>query len=299
MVTSFSQRVGASFLIASLFLSGCVVRRTRVPDNQRPLPAQTRSFQDLLQDLETCSRAIKTLRVAKVLFLPSEGAKKKGRVTTTRIAVPGFILVNRPDAIRIRLNLPVLGTTGADMVSDGRQYKVWIPHSNKMYVGHSDESVQIGKLDLQLPPPKDIANAMFVDIRPYIHNVKYKLVPKQTTVGIRSYYVVSVIDIEARGTDGQVVEEIWIDRTNMEIARHVVYGEEGLELTDTTFSGYQVAGDMPLPRVVTIYRPVEDVNLKITFESSPDANAGMPANAFQLDPRGAEVVEMPRQSAIP
>jgi outer membrane lipoprotein-sorting protein len=297
--SAFSQSVGASLLVASLFLSGCIIRRTVVPDNQRLLPAQTRSFKDLLQDLEACSNAIKTLRVAKVLFLPSEGARKKGQVTATRVAVPGFILVNRPNDIRIRLNLPLLGTTGADMVSDGRQYKVWIPLSNKMYVGQADESIQVGKLDMQLPPPKEIANAMFVDIRPYINNLKYKLIPKQTTLGTHSYYVVTVIDIEARDADGQVVEEIWVDRTNMEIVRQVAYGEEGLELTDTTFSGYQVSGDTPFPRVVTIYRPIEDVNLKITFQSSPDANAGIPADAFQLDPEGADVVEMPAQSAVP
>ena len=125
-----NPRVGVFLLVVSLFLSGCIVRRTRVPDNQRPLPVQTRSFKDLLQDLEARSRAIKTLRVAKVLFLPSEGARKKGEMTTTRVAVPGFILVNRPNDIRIRLNLPLLGTTGADMVSDGQQYKVWIPFNN-------------------------------------------------------------------------------------------------------------------------------------------------------------------------
>ena len=297
--SALSQSVGASLLVASLFLSGCIVRKTRIPDNQRLLPAQTRSFTDLLRDLEARSGAIKTLKVAKVLFLPSEGARTKGQITATRVQVPGFILVNRPNEIRIRLNLPLLGSTGADMVSDGRQYKVWIPFSNKMYVGPADESIRIGKLDLQLPPPKDIASAMFVDIKPYINNLKYKLLPKQTTVGTHSYYIVTVIDIEARDTNGQVVQEIWVDRTNMEIVRQVAYGEEGRELTDTTFSGYQVTGDAPFPRVVTIYRPLEDVNLKITFESSPDANTSIPADAFQLNPEGADVVELPGQSAKP
>jgi outer membrane lipoprotein-sorting protein len=296
----FSRSLPASFLAASLFLSGCsFIRKTVVPPDQRLLPAQTRSFKDLLQDLEARSRAIKTLKAARVLFLPSEGARKKGQLTTTRLAVSGFILVNRPNDIRIRLNLPLLGTTGADMVSDGQQYKVWIPFTNKMYVGRADESIQIGKLDMQLPPPREIANAMFVDIKPYVNNLKYKLVPRQTTLGTHSYYIVSVIDIEAHDTDGQVVEEIWVDRTNMEIVRQVDYGEEGLELTDTTFSGYQISGDAPFPREVTIYRPIEDVNLKITFESSPDANTSIPADAFQLDPEGADVEQVPGQSARP
>jgi outer membrane lipoprotein-sorting protein len=152
---------------------------------------------------------------------------------------------------------------------------------------------------MQLPPPKDIADAIFVDIKPYVNNLKYKLVPKQTTLGTHSYYIVTVIDVEAHGTDGQVVEEIWIDRTNMEIVRQVAYGEEGLELTDTTFSGYQISGEAPFPRVVTINRPIEDVNLRITFQSAPDVNTSIPADAFQLDPEGADVMQVPGQSAKP
>lgn len=299
MGLAFTRSVGASILVATLLLSGCLIKRTNVPENQRLLPAQTRSFKELLQDLEARSRAIRTLRVAKVLFLPSEGVRKKDQSTTTRLAVPGFILVNRPNDIRIRLNLPLLGTTGADLVSDGQQYKVWVPFSRNMYVGRADQSIQIAKLDMQLPPPRDISNALFIDINPYLNNPKYKLLPKQATVGTHSYYVVTIIDIEARDSGGQVVEEIWIDRTNMEIARHVAYGDEGLELTDTTFSGYQVSGDEPFPRVVTIYRPVEDVNLKITFESAPDANSTIPPDAFQLNPEGANVIQMPGRSAVP
>lgn len=261
------------------------------------MPAQTRSFKDLLQDLQSRSQAIKTLRAARVSFQPSSGAKKKGELTETRVPITGIIVVNRPNDIRIRLNLPVLGTTGADLISDGQSFKVLIPFTNKLYDGNADEPIQIGSADLQLPPPKEISNALFVDIRPYLDNPKYILFPRETTRGTHSYYVVSIVS--STGEDVDLVQEIWIDRTNLEITQQSIYGKGGQLLTDAEFTGYSMKGDSPVPKVVTIHRPIEDVNLKITFQKQPDLNTALPANAFQLDSSGAEVIHMSGQQPAP
>ncbi|HEY2381795.1 MAG TPA: hypothetical protein VGK48_11510 [Terriglobia bacterium] len=259
------------------------------------MPAQTRSFKDLLQDLQARSQAVKTLKAAKVLFQPSSGARKKGELTETRVPVAGFILVDRPNDIRIRLNLPLLGTTGADLISDGHFFKVWVPFTNKLYEGNADEAIQIGSADLQLPPPKEISNALFVDIRPYLDNPKYVLFPKETTKGTRSYYVVSIVSVGSTDESVEIVQEIWIDRTDMEIAQQSIYGKGGQLLTEAEFAGYSMRGDSPFPKAVTIHRPIEDVNLKITFQTPPELNTPLADNAFQLASTGAEVVHMSGQ----
>lgn len=263
-----------------------------IPPSQRLLPAQTRSFTDLLQDLRVRSQAIHTVKAAKVLFQPSGGARKKGELTETRVPISGFILVDRPNDIRIRLNLPLLGTTGADLISDGQHFKVWIPFTNKLYDGNADASIRIGSADLQLPPPKDISSALFVDIGPYLDNPKYILFPRETTIGTHSYYVVSIVNIGDTNDHAELVQEIWVDRTNMQISQQSMYGKDGQLLTDAEFSGYSIAGDRSFPQVVTIHRPIEDVNLKITFETPPDLNTPLADNAFQMDSTGAEVVHM-------
>jgi outer membrane lipoprotein-sorting protein len=203
------------------------------------------------------------------------------------------MLVNRPGDIHIHLNAPFLKTTLADMVSDGREYKVWSPLNNNFYIGKADEPIQLGKVDLQLPPPKDIASALFVDISPYLDNPgKYKLVQTETVRGQRSYYVMTVVDVEDSSIQAHALEEIWIDRTNMEIARQMMYGKEGVLLTDTDFSGYASSGESLFPKVVQIHRPVEDVNLTIKFERA-ESNVDLPAEYFQLlQPDGSELVHM-------
>ena len=289
----FSRRnVAASGLVLSLLLSGCIIRRTPVPQNQRLLPAQTRSFSEILQVLVDRSQAVKSLKAVNVVFRPSAGGRKKNEVTEVR-AMDGYMLVNRPDGIHIHLDAPILKTTLADMVSDGREYKVWSPLNNNFYVGNADEPIQIGKLDLQLPPPNDIASALFVDISPYLSNPgKYKLFQTEAVEGQHSYYVMRVVEIGDDSIEAHALEEIWIDRTNMEIARQVMYGKEGALLTDINFSGYPSSGEILFPKIVKIHRPLEDVNLTIEFDRA-EPNVPLPAEGFTLSqPDGSDLIRM-------
>jgi outer membrane lipoprotein-sorting protein len=286
------RKMAASAFALSLLLSGCIIRRTPVPQNQRLLPAQTRTFSEILQVLVDRSQAVKSLKAVNVVFRPSAGARKKNEVTEVR-AIDGYMLVNRPDEIHIHLDAPFLKTTLADMVSDGREYKVWSPLNNNFYVGRADEPIQIGKLDLLLPPPNDIASALFVDISPYLNNPgKYRLSQTEAVEGQHSYYVMRVVDIGEDSIEAHALEEIWIDRTNMEIARQVMYGKEGVLLTDTDFSGYPSSGEILFPKVVKIHRPLEDVNLTIEFDRA-EPNVALPAEGFKLSqPDGSELIRM-------
>jgi len=143
------------------------------------------------------------------------------------------------------------------MVSDGRQYKVWVPFTNKMYIGRRIVGPDRKAGHAAAARPRILPTRCSVDIEPLHQQSQItSYFPNKTTVWTHSYYVVTIVDVEARvrwsSSRGNLGRS-----TNMEIVRHVVYGRRGLELTDTTFSGYQVSGDAPFPRVVTIYRPIE------------------------------------------
>jgi outer membrane lipoprotein-sorting protein len=287
------RKTAAAIAGVTLLLSGCIIRRTPVPQNQRLLPAQTRSFADILQILRSRSEAIKTLKAVRVVFQPSTGARKKNQLTELRVPIEGYLLVNRPNEIHIHLSAPLVKTTLADMVSDGREYKVWAPLNNRFYVGEADESIQIAQLDLQLPPPKDIASAMFIDISPYLDDpAKYRLFQTEAFQGQHSYYVVSIVNIEGNSVEAQARQEIWIDRTNMEIVRQATYGKDGVLLTDTDFAGYPSSGEVLFPKVVTIHRPVEDVDLTIRFVDA-EPNANLSEDSFRLtQPDGSELIRI-------
>ena len=102
-----------------------------------------------------------------------------------------------------------------------------------------------------------------------------------------------VVDIEDTSLQAHAIEEIWIDRTNMEIARQVMYGKEGSLITDTDFSGYPSSGELLFPKTVKIHRPIEDVNLTINFDRA-EPNVTLPPEAFQLpQPDGSELIRLP------
>jgi hypothetical protein len=277
-----------------ILLSGCIVRRTAIPQNQRPFPAQTRSYSEILQVLTTRSQAVKSLKAARVVFRPSAGARRKNELTELRMPVDGYLLINRPNDMHIHLSAPLLKVSLADVVSDGREYRVWSPMNNNFYVGRADEAIQIAKLDLQLPPPNDIANALFVDISPYLDNpAKYRLAQTEAFEARHSYYVMRVLDVEGTTVEAHALEDIWIDRTSMEVVRQVIYGKEGGILTATEFSGFPSSGAAPFPKIVTIRRPVEDIDLTMEFVTA-ETNAPLPSESFQLlQPPGAELIQVP------
>jgi outer membrane lipoprotein-sorting protein len=135
---------------------------------------------------------------------------------------------------------------------------------------------------------------MFVDISSYLDNpLKYRVFQREAVQGQHSYYVVTVVDIEGDSVAAQARQEIWIDRTSMEIVRQATYGKDGVLLTDTDFSGYPSSGEVLFPKVVTIHRPVEDMDLTIRFDSA-EPNANLSEDSFRLtQPDGSELIRMP------
>ena len=67
----------------------------------------------------------------------SVGGAKKGKVTDYQ-QISGYILLRRPSMIRMIGLFPLVRNKAFDMVSDGNEFKLWIPVKNKFYVGHND-----------------------------------------------------------------------------------------------------------------------------------------------------------------
>ncbi len=65
------------------------------------------------------------------------GGEKKGKVTEFE-EIRGYILVRKPDMLRMIGLFPIVRNKAFDMVSDGTEFKLSIPAKNKFYVGHND-----------------------------------------------------------------------------------------------------------------------------------------------------------------
>ena len=67
----------------------------------------------------------------------SAGDAKNGRVTDYK-EIRGYVLARKPAMLRMKGLMPLVRNTAFDMVSDGQEFKLWIPPKNKFVVGSNN-----------------------------------------------------------------------------------------------------------------------------------------------------------------
>jgi outer membrane lipoprotein-sorting protein len=271
--------------------AGCIsISRTRViPQNQRLLPAKTATKEELLKGLEEKSKEVHTLK-GTVTMDVSGGGSQSGLLTEYR-QTTGYVLVDRPVNIRIKVLAPIVASTVFDMVSDGRQYRVSIPVKNQFAVGDIGTPIN-SKSPIANLRPQHLLDGLFVDISPYVDKPEVKYSFSEQIEGQRSYYVFTFIDASAEGREVRTLEKLWIDRNDdLEVSRKQMFTPDGRIETDVQYSNYHSEGNMRFPEIVVIQRPIEDYTLKITFQKTT-LNDKLPDNAFYLErPEGSELVQ--------
>ena len=276
------------FIVAATFLqAGCLATKRVVPVEERLLPAQSATRGELLQKLEERSKAVMTL-TGTITLDASGGALKTGILTEYR-QTKGFIIVQRPNHIRLKAQAPLALATVFDMVSDGQTFHVSIPLKNQFFEGDTHAPSKSANPILNLRPQHILA-ALFVDISPYLNNQNVHSVLEETTAGRSSYYVFQFVDVGS--AEAQLLEKIWIDRLNLEIVRKQIFGKDGKMETDVQFSQYQPTDGVPFPQVILIQRPNDDYMLKMTFQKT-NLNNELAADSFRLErPAGSELVQL-------
>jgi len=271
-------------LLPLLAQMGCIKKTTVLPQSQRLLPAKNATRAELLETLETKSKQIETLKATVSLDL-SRGGAKSGVLDEYR-QTKGYVLVERPAHIRVQVQMPLVLTTVAVMVSDGKEYRLSIPPKNQFAVESVNAPVS-PRSSLSNLRPQVFLDGLFVDVRPYAGK---PALFEEAVVGIHSYYVFSFIDVN--GADAQILEKIWIDRSDLEVSRKQVFGKDGQLETDVDYQEYHHEAGVPVPKQIVIHRPVEDLTVKMTFQQTT-LNEKLDAKVFDLPrPEGSELLQL-------
>jgi outer membrane lipoprotein-sorting protein len=185
------------------------------------------------------------------------------------------------------VQVPILLTTVAVMVSDGQQYRVSFPLQHQFAIRNINEPVS-AKSSFSDLRPQIFLDGLFVDINRFAEQPNVSFLFKEHVEGVHSYYVFTV-STGAREAD--TLEEIWIDRTDLQVARKLVFGKEGRVDTDVHYEEYHTESGIPVPRAITIYRPAEDFTVKMTFQSTT-LNDRFDQGTFELArPDGSQLLE--------
>jgi outer membrane lipoprotein-sorting protein len=269
-------------ILFALLTTSCGVKRTvTVPKPLRAAQAQTASLNELLKALETYSERISSLSSSAMKVTFTSGKVESGELQEYR-AAPGYVLLKRPDAIRLNVQNPLTKTALIELVSLGEQFHVWFPRDNKFYTGENGTA----ELEVEGGPTFSARPAhIFEAILPQkiaLEDPAVRVAMVEDRDEVTKYYVLSIY----RQTAGQVLEplrRLWIDRADLTVSRQLVYGKNGAVVSMIDYSNQTKVDGLYLPMSIRIERPGDGYILELQFKSWR-LNPELPEKAFVLNP---------------
>lgn len=294
------MRVLRRFRIVLLFLAvvpltGCLFRSHKV---EQPIVVQlkTATAQELIDYVNSQASKIQTMQ-ATVDIDTSVGGEKKGKVTEYQ-EIRGYVLARKPEMLRMIGLMPIVRNRAFDMVSDGRNFKLWIPPKNRFIIGRNDIETPNATQSLQNLRPQHIYDALL--LRHIDPQSEIAVMENETgsTTDIKGHKILRaeyVIDIIHTGAKAYLDRKIVFSRTDLLPHQQLLYDSDGNVITIATYEDYREDNGVNFPWQIEISRPQEeyDITLKIV---KLDINLPLPDDKFVLEqPPGVEVVHLDKQ----
>jgi outer membrane lipoprotein-sorting protein len=280
-------RVGIAVVLlclTSLGLPSCVVKRriiTRTGAKSSQPVLLTAQGPELVQRVADQFAAIHDF-TATIDMTPALGTAEKNRITEYK-DVRGYILFRKPADIRIVGLYPVVRNTAFDMVSNGSDFKLYVPIKNRFLVGSNT---------IEQPSPNKLEN-----LRPQ-HFLDALLVPplgpeervilENYTDEDNAFYILHVVE-ESGGGQLTLKRTIWFSRVDLRLARQIVLDPGGNILTDARYSDWRPYDNVPFPKHVEINRPRDEYAVVLDIQKM-DINKGVSDDKFVLtQPEGSQL----------
>jgi len=287
--------------LAVLPLTGCLFRSRKVERRVSTAPLQTATQRELIDAINTEAAKIKSMQ-ATVDIDTSVGGMKNGKVTDYQ-QIRGYVLARKPAMLRMIGLMPIVRNRAFDMVSDGHEFKLWIPPRNKFVIGRNDVMEENSKQPLENLRPQHIYDALLLreidaekEIAVQENNFEVVKDAKGHEVEQPDYE----INVIRKGDPGWFLSrKIVFSRTDLRPHRELVYDEHGNVATDSHYEGYQDYDGVSFPTQIEIWRPQEEYSIVLTIVKL-QLNQPMTDDQFVLQqPPGADVVRLdqPRASA--
>jgi outer membrane lipoprotein-sorting protein len=287
------KRIWKSMILATVSAAagGCphtVTNSTKVPVTERPV-AREASEEDLLDRYNALARGLKSMD-ATLEMKATAGTKYSGVIDQYH-EVKTFLLASRPYNVRMIGQVPVVGKTVFDMVSDGQTFGVSIPPKNKFLIGQVAVERQSNK-PIENLRPQHLVDAV---LWPEVRKEEVVLIEEYNDESAR-YYVLTVL---RGGYKSEILRKVWFDRADLHMVRLQAYGPKGALLSDVRYANWQpvVAGSTEeYPMSIRLERPRDEYRLDLTI-SRIALNETLEADRFKLEPpAGAEVVKVEENS---
>jgi outer membrane lipoprotein-sorting protein len=278
-----SRRLALSILVLCLMsaaLSSCLARRRLIPRAGNTKALLVADLPTLLAALNKQYDAIRDFS-ANVDMVPALGSAEKNHITEYK-DVRAYIRFRKPADIRLIGLTPAFRTKAFDMVSDGNDFKLYIPLKSLFVIGQNSIE-QRSPNKLENLRPQHFLDALVV--RP-IDSKTDKVMIENFTDEDNAYYIIH--EVRELG-DGrlQLRRTIWFSRLDLAMARQMTFDETGNLLTDARYSQWHIYDNVPYPKHIEINRPLDEYAVVLDIVKM-DINKGVGSDQFVLDrPEGA------------
>ncbi|SPE35155.1 conserved hypothetical protein [Candidatus Sulfotelmatobacter sp. SbA7] len=205
------------------------------------------------------------------------------------------MLARKPAMLRMKGLLPLVRNTAFDMVSDGQEFKLWIPPKNKFFVGQDDGDNYQPDKRLENMRPQYIYEALLI---PEIGRDEIAVMENgyETVLDAKKHrveqpnYALAVI---RKGPQGWYLwRKIEFSRTDLLPRRQRIYDQQGNVATDAHYHDYKDYAGIAFPSTIEIERPREDYDIILSMVKL-EINRALTDDQFALEqPPGAEVVHL-------
>ncbi len=284
----------AFILVLLLPLAGCLFRSRPAQSRMSTAQLKTATAQELVAMLNRQAAQIQSLN-ATVDIDTSVGGTQKGKITEYK-EIRGYLLVRKPEMLRLIGLMPIVRNRAFDMVSDGQTFKLWIPPKNKFIVGRNDV-VHASANPLENLRPQAIYDSLLLqpispdtEIAVLESGLETLTTLKDKTPVLEPDYILDVI---RKGVDGWYLSrKIFFNREQLQPNRVIIYNKDGWMASDVHYTHMQPYGQVTFPQNIEIWRPQEEYRISLTIVKLA-VNETLTNEQFALQrPPGSELVQL-------
>ncbi len=287
------------FLSAATFpLSGCLFRTRPLDRKISDRPLKTATQQELIEYVNTQAARIQSVQATVDIDASAEDVKN-GRITDYK-EIRGYVLARKPAMLRMKGLLPLVRNTAFDMVSDGKDFKLWIPPRNKFVLGSNSANNYQPDRRLENMRPQYIYDALLIpeigkdEIAVLENGYETVLDSKKHRVEQPNYRLL-VIRQDLQGA--YLARKIEFSRIDLLPYRQTIYDQQGNVATDVHYQTYKDFAGTTFPNTIEIERPRENYDIALSMVKL-EINKTLTDDQFALEqPPGAEVVHLDQPSS--
>ncbi len=289
------------FLAAFLLLTGCGFRSSHPVQVQASTATLKEATQDqLVQYINTSAEKLQTLK-ATVDIDTSVLDPKKQKVTDNP-QVAGYVLVRKPEMLRMKVLVPVVRNTMVDMVSDGNNFSLAIPPKSKFIVGSNRQPAKPSPQPLENLRPQHISDSLLIKA---IDPEREIAVLENTTEIVRDQkahksveqatYTLVIIDKDSTGY--YLSRKIVFSRIDLLPHEQSIYDRKGQLVTFARYENFAQNSNIMFPSIVSIQRPIEGYGLTLSMVKL-ELNVPLTDDQFVLtQPSGSQLINMDTNSS--